>query len=91
MCAGYQLAMREMKTFVCELLASFRVELIAPHELTTESSTIFLTRPKNEICLRFVPLAVGTDVAANEGGKSYVTIGRDKADNLWLEEEAETD
>lgn len=55
MCAGYQLALREMKTIVCKILTHFDIKLIAPDEMILESSTIFLTRPENEIRLRLIP------------------------------------
>lgn len=47
--------MREMKTIVCELLTNFDIQLIAPTEMTIQCSTIFLTRPSNEIRLRLIP------------------------------------
>lgn len=60
MCAGYQLALREMKSIVCELMANFDIQLIAPQEMELISSSIFLTRPKHEIRLRLVPLTAET-------------------------------
>lgn len=81
MCAGYHLAMREMKTIVCELLTNFDIKLVTPDEMITESSTIFLTRSKDEIRLRLVPSATST---LNNGEKGKENIG----DNCGLDEKS---
>lgn len=66
MCAGYQLALREMKTIVCELLANFDIHLIAPQEMAVESSSIFLTKPRHEIRLRLIPVMSTKFTSGNE-------------------------
>lgn len=56
MCAGYQLALREMKSIVCEVVSNFDIQLIAPLEMELVNSSIFLTRPRHEIRLKLIPL-----------------------------------
>jgi len=81
MCAGYQLALREMKTIVCEFLTNFDIQLVAPAEMTVESASIYLTRPKHEVRLKLVPIleapgrkragsSVPVDSALSENGLS---------------------
>lgn len=57
MCAGYQLALREMKSIVCEVLSNFDIQLVAPEEMELVSSSIFLTRPRHEVRLRLIPVS----------------------------------
>ncbi|KAG9509369.1 Cytochrome protein, partial [Fragariocoptes setiger] len=62
MCAGYQLAMREMKTITCELLSNFHLELVAPQQMECQTQSVFLTRPNGDVLINLVPLTTTNDV-----------------------------
>lgn len=42
-CAGYDVALREMETIVCEILKKFQITMVAPKQSATQPTMVFLS------------------------------------------------
>lgn len=51
-CLGYQLALLEMKTVICELLLNHELELKSPQNLKLVTHAFALTKPKEKVILK---------------------------------------